>query len=381
MSGGVDSSVAAYLLKKQGFEVIGITFSLYDYSRLNRKEGKGGCCSIEDVDDARLVADHLGIKHYLVNSQEYFRKKVINYFVESYRQGKTPNPCVACNTFVKFDELLYHARLLDIPYIATGHYAKAVHLPSGEVEIFRAEDEQKDQSYFLVGVDSQKFKHIHFPCGDYSKEQIRALANEAGLVTSNKKESMEICFIPNNDYKSFLKTEKSITDRPGQIMNESGDVVGFHSGIHQFTVGQRKGLGALGLKAHYVVRIDAEKNQVIVGDSRQIFSEAMLFEAIHFKDLLQDPQSFLGRSLKVKIRSRAPLVDAQILEVSSDNQQVLVRFIESQKAVTPGQYAVFYDDKKLLGGGPIVKSISEMGCEKFDGEGRGEEEASRKVGS
>jgi len=384
MSGGVDSSVAAYLLQKQGYEVIGITFSLYDYSRLNRKEGKGGCCSIEDVDDARLVANHLGIRHYLVNSQDYFRKKVIDYFVDSYRAGKTPNPCIACNTFVKFDELLYHAQLLDIPYIATGHYARVRHSKDSEAEIFRAEDDQKDQSYFLVGVDPEKLKRILFPCGDYSKEEIRDLAKEAGLVTSSKKESMEICFIPNNDYKSFLKTEKSVTDRPGQIVNESGDVVGFHSGIHQFTVGQRKGLGALGLKAHYVVRIDALKNEVIVGDSRRLFSEAMLFEAVHFRD----PQKYLGRSLKVKLRSRAPLVDAQIIEVSPDNQQVLVKFDEAQKAVTPGQFAVFYQDKKLVGGGPIVKSIVEIDCENFSGkdregerEARREEEASRKVGS
>lgn len=354
MSGGVDSSVAAYLLKKQGYEVIGITFQLYDYSRANRKEGKGGCCSVEDVDDARLIADQLGIKHYLTNSRKEFREKVIQYFVSSYKKGLTPNPCVACNTFIKFDELEYHAKLLEADYYATGHYARLVKTDSGEVDVYRAVDSDKDQSYFLMGVDRERFRNILFPCGDYSKAEIRALANEAGLITSNKKESMEICFITNNDYKSFLKNEYQIKDQPGDIVDERGQVLGRHSGSHHFTVGQRKGLGSFGLRAHYVVRIDAEKNQVVVGNASGLFSDTMFVESASIKNI----ESYKGRRLQVKIRSRSPEVGVYIHQ--SGDAEILATFEEPQRAVTPGQFAVFYDGDKLLGGGAILRAVAEQ---------------------
>lgn len=354
MSGGVDSSVAAYLLKKQGYEVLGITFQLYDYSRLNRKEGKGGCCSIEDVDDAKIVADKLGIRHYMSNSRERFREKVINYFVESYRRGETPNPCVACNTFIKFDELEHYSRVLEADYIATGHYSRIRHLPNGRYQIERAVDEQKDQSYFLMGVDLKYLSRCLFPCGDYTKEQIREFALEAGLCVGKKKESMEICFIANNDYRQFLKSEYQFKDQPGEIVDESGAILGHHQGIHHFTVGQRKGLGALGLHAHYVLRVIPEKNQVVVGDAKKVFSEGMLVDASRFFDV----ENYLDKKLTVKIRSRSPYIPVVIC--GKDDSGIVARFEEPQKAVTPGQFAVFYQESKMLGGGAILRSVPEF---------------------
>lgn len=357
MSGGVDSSVAAYLLKKQGYEVIGITFQLYDYSRLNRKEGKGGCCSIEDVDDARLVADRLGIRHYLVNSRDVFRKKVINYFVDSYKRGETPNPCVACNTFIKFDELEHYAELLDADFYATGHYAKLHREVDGSVRIGKAVDQAKDQSYFLVGVSQERLQKLLFPCGDFSKQQIRDLADEAKLVTSNKKESMEICFIANNDYKSFLEKEASVVQKTGNIVDENGRVLGTHNGIHQFTVGQRKGLGALGLDAHYVIRLDTKKNEVVVGEGSKLYSKTMIIKSTGF----QNAEDYLGKKLMVKIRSRSSHVPVKLRKVKGN--QIEAEFETAQRAVTPGQFAVFYEQQKLVGGGAILKANSEPASE------------------
>ncbi|TVQ78430.1 MAG: tRNA 2-thiouridine(34) synthase MnmA [Bradymonadales bacterium] len=350
MSGGVDSSVAALILKNQGYEVIGITFQLYDYSRLNRREGKGGCCSIEDVDDARLVADRLGIRHYLVDSQQNFKRKVIQYFADAYRRGETPNPCVACNTFVKFDELLTQAKLLDADYFATGHYVR-LDRDLGRVRLRKAKDLQKDQSYFLMGVSAEKLEKALFPCGDYSKEEIRELAESAGLVTGSKKESMEICFVADNNYRKFLKDEFQFTGKPGEIVDEAGHVLGRHDGIHHFTVGQRKGLGSFGLHAHFVVRVDAKLNQVIVGEAGQVFSEGMLVQVQEFQGL----EEKMGRTLQVKIRSRA--VDCPVRLLKSEEGTLTLEFLEPQRAVTPGQFAVFYDGDEMLGGGPILKSI------------------------
>jgi tRNA-specific 2-thiouridylase len=353
MSGGVDSSVAALILKEQGYEVLGITFQLYDYSRLNRKEGKGGCCSLEDVDDAKLVADRLGIKHYLVDTKNDFRKKVIQYFAESYKKGETPNPCVACNTFVKFDELLYHAKLLDADYFATGHYVRMdrTHSP---FKLRRAVDLQKDQSYFLMGVPREKIQNALFPCGDYSKEEIRKFAESAQLVTQNKKESMEICFVADSDYRSFLKKEFDFSDEPGEIVDESGKVVGHHEGVHHFTVGQRKGLGALGLDASYVVRLEPKNRRVVVGDARRVFSEAMWVTLTNFSDL----DAWVGKEISVKIRSRSKEIPVILERIEGD--RCVARFLEPQRAVTPGQFAVFYFGDELLGGGPISSPIQEM---------------------
>jgi len=357
MSGGVDSSVAAYLLKREDYEVIGITFQLYDYSRLNRKEGKGGCCSIEDVDDAKLVADKLGIRHYLVNSRESFRKRVIDYFVESYKKGLTPNPCIACNTFIKFDELSDQAKVLEADYFATGHYAQLLPDEDGNLRIERALDPDKDQSYFLMGVQQDKLNKLLFPCGKYTKNQIREFAEEAGLCTSHKTDSMEICFVTNNDYKRFLKEEYRLQDQPGEIVDENGNFLGRHQGIHHFTIGQRKGLGALGLDAHYVLRVEADSKRVVVGSQTQLYSKGMLIESNYFKD----PESYLEKKLTVKIRSRSADIPVRLKQIRGE--KVLAEFEEPQRAVTPGQFAVFYEEQKLIGGGAILQVVPESGSE------------------
>ncbi len=356
MSGGVDSSVAALLLKSQGYDVVGITFQLYDFSRSNKKESKGGCCSIEDVDDARIVADKLGIRHYLTNSRERFRKKVVDYFAESYRKGETPNPCVACNTFIKFDELEHYANLLEADFFATGHYARILHRPSESdaYEIYRALDEEKDQSYFLMGVNPRFLSRCLLPCGVYSKDQIREMAVAAGLCVGKKKDSMEICFIANTNYKDFLKKEYQFEDRPGEIVDENGKILGYHQGMHHFTVGQRKGLGALGLHAYYVVAINPETQRVIVGDAKKLFVSGMMIDSSSF----QNAYRYQGKNLTVKIRSRSPLIPVKIETFHETHIQA--RFEEPQRAVTPGQFAVFYDEKRVLGGGAILRSVPEF---------------------
>lgn len=355
MSGGVDSSVAAYLLKRQGFVPIGITFQLYDYSRVNRKEGKGGCCSIEDVDDAKIVAQQMGIRHYMANSRKDFQKKVIDYFVESYGSGQTPNPCVACNTFIKFDELLYYADILECPWVATGHYVQLRREDSGALEIQRAKDTLKDQSYFLCGVTEEKLKRVLFPCGPYSKSEIRHWAKEAGLAVEKKKESMEVCFIADNNYRKFMKEEYALQDREGEIVDEkTGETIGKHQGSHHFTIGQRKGLGSLGLEASYVTRIEHQKNRVYVGDAQGLFSSGMEVGRLNFASL----DRWLGQELQVKIRSRSSLVPVRV--VQGDDDQLLAKFVEPQRSVTPGQFAVFYDGERMLGGGPILRALPEI---------------------
>ena len=355
MSGGVDSSAAAYLLKKEGHEVIGVTFQVYDYSRENRKEGKGGCCSIEDVDDARMVADKLGIRHYLVDTRKEFRENVINYFLSSYQKGETPNPCVACNTHIKFDELEYYRNLFAADYMATGHYAKLLRVKGGDVFIERAEDSARDQSYFLMGVNPVHLKKLIFPCGELSKNQVRELAVEAGLCVSRKKDSMEICFIPNNDYRSFLKSQLGDFERKGEIVDErTNSVLGNHTGVRDFTVGQRKGLGSFGLEAYYVTRIDSLTNRVYVGDAQKVFSKGMKLEVSSFIRI----EDFLGRPLKVKIRSKAPEVEVAIRSVDRHQGQAFAEFLEPQRAVTPGQFAVFYQGNLVVGGGAITEAIA-----------------------
>lgn len=355
MSGGVDSSVAAYLLKKQGFDPIGVTFQLYDYSRINRKEGKGGCCSIEDVDDAKLVAQQMGIRHYMANTREAFKKKVIDYFAEAYQAGETPNPCVACNTFIKFDELLHYAEVLDCRWVATGHYARLREDEDGEIVIHRAMNQQKDQSYYLMGVPAKKLERVLFPCGEFSKDEIRGLADEAGLCVSDKKESMEVCFISDNNYRNFLKSEYALQDREGEIIDEkTGNILGQHQGSHHFTIGQRRGLGSFGLEAYYVTRIDTKNNRVYVGDAQGLFSKGMQVNRLTFKKA----ERFLEQDLKVKIRSRSAFIKVKLKSVNES--ELVAEFEEAQRAVTPGQFAVFYQNDRVVGGGPILRPLSEV---------------------
>lgn len=337
MSGGVDSSVAAALLLSQGYEVIGATMAI--------EEGMP-----KAVDDARAVAQALGIPHYIFNFRNIFKEKVVGYFVAEYLRGKTPNPCVACNRYVKFGVFFDEAKRLGADYIATGHYARTEYNEeTGKYQLLRAKDLSKDQSYVLYNLKQDQLSRTLFPLGSYTKAMIREKAETLGLAVAQKAESQEICFIPDHDYKGFLEQYKGNTEKikPGHFLNTRGEVIGKHQGLSHYTVGQRKGLGlALGYPA-YVVAIDAENNNVIIGREEEIFQKELIAidnSFITFEQLTQPTE------VEAKIRYSAVPAKAVI---TPEGKNVRVVFSEPQRAVTPGQSVVFYRGDEVIGGGII----------------------------
>jgi tRNA-specific 2-thiouridylase len=357
MSGGVDSSVAAALLLEEGYEVIGVTMQLWDYSKneaddLDPNKKFDTCCSLDDVSDARLVAHKLGIPFYVLNYEEDFQENVVDYFVEEYLKGKTPNPCVACNTFLKFDHLLARAERLGCDYIATGHYARNIFdEKTSAYKLLKGKDSLKDQSYFLYSMTQERLGKTLFPLGNYVKKEVRALAEKYGLINAKKKESMEICFIPNNDYSKFIKKHSDPKKiRKGSIIHENGEILGEHSGIHNFTIGQRKGLGAsYAIKEGepvYVTRIDASSGNVYVGEENYLLRKAFSLKKFHKLSSISNKTSF-----DVKIRYRSRPCRGFLGEESQ------IHFEEPQKSVAPGQIAVLYSGDEVLGGGFIDKVL------------------------
>jgi tRNA-specific 2-thiouridylase len=356
MSGGVDSSVAAALLKEQGHEVIGVTMQLWDYSKNEQSCDPNAkfdtCCSHDDVADARQVAVKLGIPFYVLNYLDDFKENVVDYFTREYLRGRTPNPCVACNTFLKFDHLLERAQRLGCDAVATGHYAR-IEFDHDE-SVYRLKkgiDEKKDQSYFLYSMTQDRLARILFPLGHMTKSEVRAHAERFGLVNANKKESMEICFIPNNDYAKFI--EKNTTPEQiivGKIQSEDGALLGHHDGIHKFTIGQRKGIGVASDKPLYVTRIDPDTGTVFVGDESYLNRSGFTFEKLHF---IQG--SSVDTDFEIKIRYRSPpAIGALSRELSPDGvDRANVRFKVPQRSITPGQIAVLYRGDEVLGGGFI----------------------------
>ncbi|MFY9176218.1 MAG: tRNA 2-thiouridine(34) synthase MnmA [Caldicoprobacterales bacterium] len=354
MSGGVDSSVAAYILKEQGYEVIGVTMQIWPDLPGHVREREGGCCSLSAVDDARRVANHIGIPFYVMNFKEVFQDKVIDYFIDEYVKGRTPNPCIACNRYIKFDRFLKKALDLDAFYIATGHYADITYNDQSQRYILKKSVATgKDQTYALYSMTQYQLEHTLFPLGKYTKEEVRDLAKKIGLTVANKPDSQEICFVDDNDYGKFIEQQLGQQINPGNFVDTQGNILGKHKGIIHYTIGQRKGLGiALG-KPMYVVSIDAEKNLVVLGDHHEVFSKEMIVERLNFISI---PALIEPIRAKVKIRYTASEVPATLYPL--ENNKIKVSFDEPQRAITPGQAAVFYEDDYVLGGGIIEHSLN-----------------------
>ena len=350
MSGGVDSSLTAALLKEQGVDVLGIMLQIWpDYESTPQL---GGCCSLSAAEDARRVAEKLEIPFYLLNFQEIFQQEVIDYFVKEYSQGRTPNPCIMCNQRVKFKALLKRVLELDATYLATGHYAQISHHVNGRHILRRGVDDSKDQTYALWGMNQFQLAHTIFPLGEYTKEQTREMAKKRGLKVYDKPDSQEICFIPDDDYGRFLKEHHPDLIKPGPILDTKGKRLGFHQGLPFYTIGQRRGLGiALG-KPLYVIRLDIEKNAVIVGEDSEVLGSGLIADQLNWISLSQ-----LNEAIEVtaQIRYHSPPAKA-ILEPLKDGQ-VRVSFFQRQRAITPGQSVVFFQEDVVVGGGVIYSEI------------------------
>lgn len=352
MSGGVDSCVAAALLIEQGYEVIGITMQLWNHGQ-DGTERFDSCCSLTDVHDARVAAHRLGIPHYVVNYEKEFKKGVVDYFASEYDAGRTPNPCVMCNSKLKFDHLADRAQALGADMVATGHFARVQHFDDGRAsQLFKGNDPKKDQSYFLFDVKPEYLKRAIFPLGEMTKPEVRKIAAGMGLHTAEKHESQEICFVSGKRYTDFLDQHyPEVTVHKGEIVDRAGNVLGRHDGIHMFTVGQRKGLGDIkSLEPKYVAAIDARTNRVIVDDMENLSVAGFDVARANWFD----PETELGeeRILSVMVRYRSPLVSCRVKKTGDRTWTVILA--EKARWVTPGQAAVFYDGDRVVGGGFIA---------------------------
>ncbi len=356
MSGGVDSSVAAALLVEQGYEVIGVTMNTWtdDIPEDIKQNEHSGCCSLAAVEDARAVANKLGIPYYVMNFQGHFAATVIDYFIEEYTRGRTPNPCIACNRYVKFSELLNRARQLECDYVATGHYATIGQDPRypGRYLLGKSADARKDQTYVLHNLTQEALAHTLFPIGGYEKPYVRELARKYGFVTAEKPDSQEICFVYDDDYGRFLQERVPEAIKPGPILNTRGEVIGQHKGLPLYTVGQRKGLGLTTTRPVYVKELDVERNALVVAEADEVYQGQLLASDMNW---IAIPELTEPVRCTAKIRRMAP--EAGCTVYPEEGGAVRVVFDEPQRAITPGQAVVFYQGDWVLGGGTIDKGI------------------------
>ena len=359
MSGGVDSSTVAAVLRAEGHDIIGLTMQLWNQRRLAGREGMpeqvtGRCCSLDDVYDARRVAQQIGIPYYVVNHEDRFERDVVRPFVDEYLSGRTPIPCSLCNNHLKFDQLLVVARQIGAERVATGHYARVIYDDVRSRWLLkRPADRSKDQTYFLFGLTQEQLSRTLFPLGEMTKPKVRELARRHSLALAEKPDSQEICFVPGGDYKRFIdaylaEQGESLPDTAGELVTTNGEVIGEHSGIHNFTIGQRRGLGVATGSPLYVIQISGANKQVVVGGDEHLYSRTFRARRVNLISVDELPQPM---RVAVKIRHRHEPAPAMIERSGED--EILVTFDQPQRAITPGQAAVFYDDEIVVGGGWI----------------------------
>lgn len=352
MSGGVDSSLTAALLLRQGYEVIGATMQLWNQDIPDTDPEHRGCCSLSAVEDARRVSEVIGIPYYVLNFRQMFEETVIDSFIKEYSAGKTPNPCIVCNRYVKFQGFLQKTMALGAQYMATGHYARVRQdEATGRYLLCKGIDQTKDQSYALYHLNQHTLSHFLMPLGDFTKKETRQMAREFNLPVAEKPDSQEICFVPDDDYKSFLSEHAPDALKPGNFVDISGNTIGRHKGLPLYTVGQRKGLGIAAGRPLYVLELNTKRNEIVLGSDQDVFADELIAEDLNFisVDKLVKPTI-----LKAKIRYGAKESYAEVSPL--EDGRVFVKFQEAQRAITPGQSVVFYEEDVVVGGGIIVKS-------------------------
>ena len=346
MSGGVDSSVVAGLMKMQGYKVVGITLQLYDYAQINKKPGT--CCAGQDIYDAKRVSEKLDIDHYVLNYESKFKNEVIEKFADSYLRGETPIPCVNCNQTVKFRDLFESAKNLNADALITGHYVKKI-IDNGISKMYRPKDLNRDQTYFLFATTQEQLNYLHFPLGDLPKDETRNIAKNLNLEVADKPDSQDICFVPNGNYVSVIERLRPEANEPGNIVDTKGNILGRHEGIINFTIGQRKGIKISGEIPYYVVKINAKEKEVVIGKKEELEIKRIKIENINY---LCDKNSDFNENIFVKVRSTGKLIESKL-----DVHKEVVTFENAEFGVSPGQACVFYKPDKLgvrvLGGGWI----------------------------
>ena len=346
MSGGVDSSVVAGLMKREGYQVIGITLQLYDYSQINKRPGT--CCAGQDIYDAKRVSEKLDIDHYVLNFENKFKNEVIEKFADSYLKGETPIPCVSCNQTVKFRDLFDSAKNLNADALITGHYVKKI-IDNGIGKMYQPKDLNRDQTYFLFTTTQDQLDYLHFPLGDLPKDETRNIAKKLDLAVASKPDSQDICFVPNGDYASVIAKLRPEAHQPGNIIDTSGNILGKHEGVINFTIGQRKGIKISGDIPYYVIKINAKKNEVVIGKKEQLEINKILIDNINY---ISNPLFDVNENIFVKVRSTGRLIEAKF-----DYDKKQVTFLKGELGVSPGQACVFYKPDlmgvRVLGGGWI----------------------------